>query len=29
MKKRWRSILTALLLLLPLTAMPVSADVGP
>lgn len=29
MKKRWCSILTALLLLLPLTAMPVSADVGP
>ncbi len=29
MKKRWRSILTALLLLLPLTAMPVSADAGP
>ena len=29
MKKRWRSILTTLLLLLPLTAMPVSADVGP
>lgn len=29
MKKRWRSILTARLLLLPLTAMPVSADVGP
>lgn len=29
MKKRWRSILTAMLLLLPLTAMPVSADVGP
>lgn len=29
MKKRGRSILTALLLLLPLTAMPVSADVGP
>ena len=29
MKQRWRSILTALLLLLPLTAMPVSADVGP
>lgn len=29
MKKRWRSILTALLLLLPLTAMPVSTDVGP
>lgn len=29
MKKRWCSILTALLLLLPLTAMPVSADTGP
>lgn len=29
MKKRWRSILTALLLLLPLAVMPVSADVGP
>ena len=29
MKKRWRSSLTALLLLLHLTAMPVSADVGP
>ena len=29
MKKRWCSILTALLLLLPLTAMPVSADAGP
>lgn len=29
MKKHWCSILTALLLLLPLTAMPVSADVGP
>ncbi|MBS7219626.1 MAG: hypothetical protein KH028_09465 [Oscillospiraceae bacterium] len=29
MKKRWCSILTALLLLLPLAAMPVSADAGP
>ena len=29
MKKRWCSILTALLLLLPLAAMPASADAGP